>query len=213
MVDRFKDALFTPGEVAHHLVIPPSTVYGWLADDAPGGPLVHRVEPERRGRTSVPFIAMVEAYVLRVLRTDLHFSKQRIRQAADELRREFATPYALASSKIATDGIDIFLQHSDGEFARVGDRQMPVREVIEGSLTYIGWDEDGYANRLRLRRFPDAAPVIIDPRFSWGDPVVERNKVQVQAIVDLWRAGESLDVVAENYGLTRAEAEAVCRAA
>ncbi|MGW4849421.1 DUF433 domain-containing protein [Nocardia brasiliensis] len=213
MVDLFTDALFTPTDVSHHLDIPRTTVYNWLADDTAGGPLVHHVEPERRGAASVPFVALVEAYVLRALRTDLRFSKQRIRTAVTEVRREFKTPYALASKRIATDGIDIFVEHSDGELARVGDQQMPVREFIANYLQYIDWGGSEFAKRLRLPRFPKVAPVIIDPRFSWGDPVVERNKVPVQAVVDLWRAGESLHAVARNFGLNDDEVEAILRAA
>lgn len=213
MVDVFQDALFTPADVSHHLVIPERTVYDWLSDQTPGGPLVHHVQPERRGRASVPFIALVEAYVLRAMRKELRFSTKRIRDAVTALREELDTPYALASKRLVSDGIDLFVQYSDDELARVGDRQMPVREFITDYLRYIDWGDTDYAARLRLPRFPDVAPVIIDPRFSWGDPVVERTKVPVQAVVDLWRAGEPIDVVAENYGLTDVEVEAICRAA
>ncbi len=55
--------------------------------------------------------------------------------------------------------------------------------------------------------------MVIDPRFGWGAPVVESNKVQVDMVVSLWRSGESLDVVAREYGLTRDVAEAICRVA
>ena len=81
MVDVFNDALFTPAEVSHQLVIPKRTVYSWLSKDVDGQRLVHRVLPERRGRASVPFIALVEAYVLRALRTELRFSTARIHAA------------------------------------------------------------------------------------------------------------------------------------
>jgi len=37
--------------------------------------------------------------------------------------------------------------------------------------------------------------------------------VPVDAIVRLWRAGETLDAVANEYGLTRDTAEAICRVA
>jgi hypothetical protein len=41
----------------------------WLSQSAGGSPLVHSVAPERRGWPSVPFVAVVEAYVLRALRS------------------------------------------------------------------------------------------------------------------------------------------------
>jgi uncharacterized protein (DUF433 family) len=84
--------------------------------------------------------------------------------------------------------------------------------VIDDYLHYIDWDaKDRYASSLRLRQYPDVAPVIIDPRFGWGAPVVASTKVPVDAIVDLWLAGESLEDVAYEYGLTRKQVEAICR--
>ncbi|WP_245655441.1 DUF433 domain-containing protein [Nocardia coubleae] len=212
MVDVFTDALFTPADVARQLVIPRSTVYSWLSKDVDGHPLVHRVQPERRGRASVPFIAMVEAYVLRALRTELRFSTPRIQAAVAALRAEFDTEYALASKRIATDGIDLFVEYIDGEFARVHDRQIPVREFISDYLRYIDWGEAGYATRLHLPRFPAAAPVVIDPQFNWGSPVLERTKVPVSAIIDLFKAGEPINVVAGEYELDEQEVQSIVRA-
>lgn len=213
MVDKFHDPLLTPKETARHLQIPRSTLYYWLAEEADGTPLVHRVTPERRGWPSVPFVAVVEAYVLRSLR-DLGLRKHKIRDAAEAVRREFKTPYGLATKKIVTDGIDIFLDYADGDIARVGDQQRPIREVLDGYLRYIGWDSnDEFASTLRLRQYSDVAPVIIDPRFGWGAPVIESNHVPVDAVVDMWLAGDSLEEVAYEYDLTPEQAESICRAA
>src|SRR5262245_44579976 len=96
MADKFNDPLLTPKDVARHLRIPTSTLYYWLGEEAGGAPLVHRVAPERRGWPSVPFVAVVEAYVLRSLR-DLGLTKRKIRDAAAEVRTSFHTPYALAT--------------------------------------------------------------------------------------------------------------------
>jgi uncharacterized protein (DUF433 family) len=198
--------------VSHQLVIPKRTVYSWLSKDVDGQRLVHRVLPERRGRASVPFIALVEAYVLRALRTELRFSTARIHAAVSDLRAEFGTEYALGSKRIATDGIDLFVEYSDGEYARVHDRQMPVREFITGYLRYIDWGETGYATRLRLPRFSETAPVVIDPRFNWGGPVLQRTKVPVSAVIDLFKSGEPINVVAGEYGLDEGEVQEIVRA-
>jgi uncharacterized protein (DUF433 family) len=213
MVDKYRDPILTPLETARHLHIPSSTMHRWLHESAAGVPLIHAVEPEKRGWASLPFIAVVEAYVLQSLR-DLGLSLGKIREAADAVRREFQEPYALATQKISTDGVDIFVEMADGEgLHRARDGQQPIREVIQGYLRYITWAADSSPQRLRLRAYPDLAPVIIDPRFGWGAPVVEENKVTVDAIVDLWRAGEPFEVVADEYELSRDQVEAICRAA
>jgi uncharacterized protein (DUF433 family) len=213
MVDKFNDPLLTPKDVARHLRIPESTMYYWLGEEADGAPLVHRVVPEKRGWPSVPFVAVVEAYVLRSLR-DLGLKKSEIRDAAAEVRRSFDTPYALATKKITTDGVDIFVHYADDELARIKDGQRPFRDMIGDYLYYINWDAaDEFAGSLRLRQYPDVAPVIIDPRFGWGAPVVQSTNVPVDAVVDLWLAGESLEDVAYEYDMTRDQVEAICRAA
>jgi uncharacterized protein (DUF433 family) len=212
-VDIFKDPLFTPREVSLYLEIPRSTVYHWLHVGSRGGaPLVHHLPVARRGAASVPFAALVEAFVLRALRNELGFTKRQIADTVADVRETFGMDFALASKRIATDGIDIFIQHADDEFARVGDHQFLIRDVVGDYLRYITWDDRSeYAARLKLPGFGDDADVVVDPQFAWGDPVVERNKVPIRAVVDLWAAGEPLSVVADEYGLTILEAEEICR--
>jgi uncharacterized protein (DUF433 family) len=215
VVDRFKDPLLTPSETAQHLQIPERTVNNWLRQSAAGHPLVHSVRPERRGWPSVPFIAIVEAYVLRALR-EMGLSPEKIRDAAADVRDQFGTEYGLATRRIATDGVDVFVHYLDtDEIARAGDRQMPIRRVIDDYLKYVVWDdEDEFPKRITLRKYdPKIAHVVIDPRFAWGAPIVEPAKVPVDAVLGMWRAGETPDVVADEYGLTLAQVEAIVRVA
>jgi uncharacterized protein (DUF433 family) len=212
-VDILTDPLFTPREVSVFLEIPRSTVYNWLkVGSRNGAPLVHHIPVGRRGAASVPFAALVEAYVLRALRNELGFTKRQIADTVVDVRETFGTDFALTSKRIASDGIDIFIEHADGEFARVGDHQGLIRDIVGNYLQYITWSDDSdYAARLRLPGFGEDAEVIVDPRFAWGDPVIERNKVPIRAILDLWAAGEPLSIVADEYGLTIPEAEEICR--
>jgi hypothetical protein len=64
-------------------------------------------------------VVVAGAYVLRSLR-DLGLTKRKVRDAA-AVRGELGAAYALATKKIVTDGIDIFLDYADGDLARVGD--------------------------------------------------------------------------------------------
>jgi uncharacterized protein (DUF433 family) len=203
LIDRFTVPLLTPWETAQHLQIPERTIRYWLRHKTAGHPLVHSVKPVRRGHPSVPFIALIEAYVLRSLR-NMKLSPTKIADAAADIQAQFGTEYGLANRRIATDGVDVFIHYLEtDEIARAGDHQMPIREVIDDYLTYILWeDKDEYPTRLTLRMYdPDVAEVVIDPRFAWGAPIIEPAKVPVTAVLGMWRAGESPDVVAEEYGL------------
>ncbi|MET8132233.1 hypothetical protein ABZ153_03085 [Streptomyces sp. NPDC006290] len=54
MAHRFTDGLLPPAETASYLEIPQSTPTSWLKGKAAGAPLVHQVEPVRKGQPSVP---------------------------------------------------------------------------------------------------------------------------------------------------------------
>lgn len=55
--------------------------------------------------------------------------------------------------------------------------------------------------------------MIVDPRFGWGAPVLAKSKVPVEAMVSLWRTGESISAVAEEYALPVDVVETVLRQA
>jgi uncharacterized protein (DUF433 family) len=85
--------------------------------------------------------------------------------------------------------------------------------VSEEQLKRIDWGPDGQARRLHLRDFPASADVIIDPRFGWGAPVLGQSKVKVEDLVALWRNGERLSAIADEYELAVDVVEDVLRRA
>jgi len=211
MADIHTTPLLTAREAARCLKMPESTLDTWLAGGS-GRALVHAVDPERRGWPRVPFVGLIEAYVLRVLR-ELNFTMPDIRRAADLVRRHFDDPYALASQRIATDGVGLFVRVADESVVHARDRQVAIPEVISDYLTYSTWDTDGKPAQLRLPQYPSEAEVIVDPRFGWGAPVLAKSKVPVEAMVSLWRTGESISAVAEEYELPVDVVENVLRQA
>lgn len=209
--DIYTTPLLTARDTARYLAIPESTLDRWLS--APSGqPMVHAIEPVKRGWPRVPFVGIVEAYVLRALR-DLGLSMDQIRRTAALVREEFDDPFALATRRIATDGAALFVRLADESIVHAPDRQHAFTEVIERHLRYIDWDSSGYPARLHLSHFPDSAHVVIDPRFGWGAPVLAESKVRVEDLVNLWRSGESLKTVAAEYDLSVDVVEDVVRQA
>jgi uncharacterized protein (DUF433 family) len=211
MLDTYATPLLTAREAARYLKMPESTLDGWLVDGVRPS-LVHAVHPERRGWPRVPFVGIIEAYVLRTLR-ELGFSMPEIRRAADLVRSEFDDPYALASERIASDGVGLFVRVADESLVHARDRQVAFSEVIAEYLTYISWDSEGSPAQLRLPQYPAQAEVVIDPRFGWGAPVLAKSKVPVDSLVSLWRTGESISLVAEEFDLPANVVEDVLRQA
>ncbi|MGW0775802.1 DUF433 domain-containing protein [Streptomyces sp. NPDC002835] len=212
MVDRFTDGLLTPTETSSYLEIPSSTLTSWLKSTAADAPLVHQVEPTRKGQPSVPFIAVAEAHVLRSLRS-LSLRMSEIREAAAAVRNAFDTPYGLVSKRIATDGVDIFVEHGLGDLRRARDGQAPIQEVVSEYLRYLTWDaDDDFPSSLRLRQYPDSVPVVIDPRFGRGLPVIAANRVPVKAVTDLWEAGETIEDIAYEFDMRPEQVDSLCDA-
>ncbi|MCZ7415272.1 MULTISPECIES: DUF433 domain-containing protein [unclassified Streptomyces] len=212
MVDRFETGLLTPADTSAYLQIPSSTLTSWLKGRAAGVPLVHHVQPVRKGQPSLPFVAVAEAHVLRSLRA-LGLRMSEIREAAAAVRDAFHTPYGLVSKRIATDGVDIFVEHGREDLRRARDGQAPIKEVVSDYLRYLSWDaDDDFPTSLRLRQYPDSVPVVIDPRFAHGQPVVKANRVMVETITDLWEAGETYEDIAYDFDMTPEQVSDLCEA-
>jgi uncharacterized protein (DUF433 family) len=159
----------------------------------------------------VPFIAVAEARP--------SFSAfpgaphERDREAAAAVRDALDTPYGLVSERVAKDGVDIFIEHGWGDLRRARDGQVPLHEVVSDYLRYLSWEPgDDFPSSLRLRQYPDSVPVVIDPRFGHGLPLVAANRVTVQAITDLWEAGETVEDIAYDYDMTPEQVDALCQA-
>lgn len=211
IIDYYSQPILTARETARYLGMPESTLDTWLLDQD-NQPLVHALQPQRRGWPRVPFVGVIEAYVLRALR-DLNLPMDQIRAAADMVRQEFDDPYALAHRRIVTDGVALFVKMGDHSYVRAPHEQIAFSTVLQRHLKNIDWDPAGNAERLHLRDFPMAADVIIDPRFGWGAPVLGQSKVKVEDLVCLWRNGERLATIAHEYDLTEDVVEDVLRRA
>ena len=213
---RFTVPLFTIDEAAHHLGLPRTTLKDWTRRQAGPAPLVHRiVNPDSPRAASLPFVAVIEAHMLRGFR-ELGLSAQGLRDSVSRLRTRLDDEYALATRKVATDGVDLLVdmsrQGEPAEWTRATDSQTAISEVIEDYLRFVRWEKGRYPDRLTLKSY-QGADVIIDPRFAFGQPVLERQKVRVEDILDAFWAGEGYVTIAGEFGVRADEVEAVVRSA
>lgn len=228
-VDRFSTPLYGIGEAAAYLDVPPSTLATWAygyerqrpgAGVMIGRPVITAIRPRHRHEAAVPFIGLAEAYALAAFR-QARVPLQRIRPAIDALHRELGLEYALASQRLFTDGAEIlydYAQHADntpeGESARelvvVRNNQRVFAEVVDRYLRRVDFAADGYAQLIRLPQY-SVAEVTVDPDHAFGRPRFTRGGAGLEDVIDLFRAGESVDVVAAEFGLSRVEVEDALR--
>lgn len=228
-VDRFETPLYGIGEAAGYLAVPSSTLSTWAygyerrrlgAEPVTGEPVITAIHPERRHDAAVPFIGFAEAYALAAFR-QAGVPMQRIRPAIDALHRELGLQYALASKQLYTDGAEVlydYAQHAagtaGGESARelvvVRNNQRVFSEVVDSYLRRVDFAPDGYAQVIHLPQYR-VAEVTVDPDHAFGRPRFARGGAGLADVIDLFRAGEPVDVVAEEFGLSRAEVEDALR--
>lgn len=197
MDERFTKPLFRPGEVRKYLRLG-SKAYRW-ADEG----IITLLEPDRDGLT-VPYVGLLEAQVVQELR-QAGLTLQAIREANLALKNDLGVPNPLIWKNLAHDGRDI-LRQVDKQWVRSRDRQHGIPEVIDLSLKRVlAWSLE-YPSRVQLERY-GGLRVISDPEVSGGHPVLLEGGIRVEDVVNLVKAGDGLDVAAEEFGLTRQEVE------
>jgi uncharacterized protein (DUF433 family) len=185
-------------------------------------PIVTAVRTERPGDPAIPFIGLAEAYALAAFR-HAGVPMQRIRPAIDALAQELGVDHALASRRLYTDGAEVlydYARHAGdtpaGESARelvvVRNNQRVFIEVVDQYLQRVDFAADGYAQLIRLPQYR-GSDVTVDPDHAFGRPRFAHGGVAVDSVIDLFRTGEPVDVVAEEFGLSRYEVEDAIRVA
>jgi uncharacterized protein (DUF433 family) len=129
----------------------------------------------------------------------------------------------LASRRLYTDGAEVlydYAQHAgdtpEGKSARelvvVRNNQRVFSEVVEQYLRRIDFAGDGYARLIRLPQYR-VAEVTVDPDHGFGRPRFVRGGASVDDVIDLFKTGESVDTVADEFGLSRGAVEDAIRVA
>jgi uncharacterized protein (DUF433 family) len=135
----------------------------------------------------VPFVGLAEAYALAAFR-QAGVPMQRIRPAIDALHRELGLQYALARQPLFTDGA-------------VRNNQRVFANVVAHYLRRVDFAADGYAQLIHLPQYR-VAEVTVDPDHAFGRPRFTRGGAGLDDVIDLFRAGEPVDVVAAEFGLS-----------
>jgi len=211
---------YTIPEAAHYLRVSPSTLRSWvLGQDYVTGGEQRRYKPllkiaERRPPT-LSFLDLVEAHVLKAIRRDHHVPMQKVRRALDWVAKEFGSKRPLLDHQFASDGYNLFLEHYGSLVDLSATPQLAMREVLRLYLTRIERDAAGVPIKLypftRRSEQGDPAAVEVDPRVSFGRPVIRGTGIPTHIIAERYKAGDSLAMLAQDYERTEAEIEEAVR--
>ena len=202
---------YSIAEVASYLCIPPSTVRAWakgMGDTFK--PVINLPNPSSN---LLSFFNLVEVHVLAAIRQQGPRLPD-IRNAIRFVERTIGKKRPLVTQAFLTDGVRIFVDHLD-RLVDAKDGQLVLRKVVEEYLTRIDYGPDGLAIKLypftRRGIFDGPRSVVLNPLISFGRPVLANTGVPTEEIADRFHAGEALDELAQDFGVSRAAIEEAIR--
>lgn len=195
-------------EAAGYLRLPVSTLRSWLlgqsyrVGDRPKffKPVIEIADRKER---QLSFINLVEVFVLAGIRREHEIPLPKVRKAVDYLRRTFNSTRPLSDEQFETDGIDLFVEKMGSLIGATQEGQIQMRDIIRDRLERVRRDPKGVPQKIVL--FPARsggkgnADVVIDPRLSFGRPVLDRLGVRTSILAERFDAGESIEVLAREY--------------
>jgi uncharacterized protein (DUF433 family) len=196
-------------EAARYVRLSPATLRSWFFGRP--YPTVKGVshfpavlKPARRKPPTLSFSNLVEAHVLRSLRTEHGVPLDAVRHALAFAERELEIDQLLLREELRTAGGQLFLDRY-GELVNLSaSGQLAMRKIFEAHLERVEWGKMRFPVRLYpfvLAQTGGEKPIVIDPRISFGRPVIERAFVSTRAILERIDAGESVGDVARDYEL------------
>lgn len=210
-------AAYPVAEAARYLHLPVATLRTWVT----GGSTTSRDGTARSSRVIRPasgdpimlsFWNLVEAHVLRALRTDHGVSLPAVRKAVRYAEQELEIDRLLLSPELKTNAGRLFLDRYGELTELTASGQLAMRKLFESHLRRVEWD----TSRFPVRLFPfipgdttESTPTVaIDASLAFGRPIIRRRGISTSVIADRIDAGESVADVASDYEINDAEVAA-----
>jgi len=169
------------------------------------------IRPPSRKPIFLSFWNLIEAHILRSLRTDHGVSIKALRQALAYAEQSYKIERLLLSNELRTDAGRVLLDRYGQLIELSASGQLVMRQLLEEHLKRVEWDEWQFPIRLypflSVESTSAAKPIAIDPKIAFGRPVVIRAGVSTAAIVERIDAKETVEEVAADYDLSVSEIE------
>jgi uncharacterized protein (DUF433 family) len=166
--------------------------------------------PAQKEPPTLSFSNLIEAHVLRALRTEHGVPLAAVRTALDYAEHKLKIKQLLLRKELRASGGALFLERYGELINLSASGQLAMRRMFDAHLDRVEWGRRGSAVRLYpflATEIADSKPILIDPSVSFGRPVVEKAYVSTRAILERIDAGETVADLAADYELTPAAIE------
>lgn len=205
---------YSVAEAARYLKVAPATLRSWFVGrpypkgtgTAHSSPLIR---PVKNPRPTLSFWNLIEAHVLRSLRTDHGVKMDALRRAIHYAKQTLKIERLLLSPELRTDAGRLLLDRYGQLIELSASGQVAMRRLFDEHLARVQWDEWKFPVRLFPVTSGDvigaAKPIAIDAHIAFGRPVLAEKGITTGAIVERIDAGESVADLAEDYALSENE--------
>ncbi len=207
---------YSIAEAAHYLTIPKATLRSWVLGRGyvdSGGTKQHFkrvITLPQRDTNLLSFFNLVEAHVLRAFREEHGIRLKHIRLALNYVKRQFGWKRPLIEQEFRTDGVSLLIEHLGKLIDVSAAGQIVMKNIVESHLKRLEW-EDNVVTRLfpftRVNYADSPRTILIDPRFSFGRPILCDSRIETAIIAERYKAGDSVELLADDYGCSRLEIE------
>jgi uncharacterized protein (DUF433 family) len=161
------------------------------------------------------FMNLAELHVLGSIRRAHQVKLPAVRKAVEYLRKRFRSDHPLLDRQMLTDGQDLFIEQYENLVNISQHGQMEMRQIMEVYLERIKRDRGGVPIRLfpftRDRYAESPEFISIDPRVRFGKPCISGTRIPTAIILERHQAGDSIDLLAKDYGRNGEEIEEAIR--
>ena len=213
-IDLRDQPAYALAEASRYLKLPAATLRSWVVgrpypkgdDVGHSRPLIH---PPKKQPLLLTFWNLIEAHVLRSLRTEHGVSIKAVRQAVSYAEKSEKIDRLLLSQDLRTNAGRLFLEKYGELIELSASGQLAMRKLFEEHLKRVEWDEWQFPVRLYpfVSGKAERRPIAIDPQIAFGRPVVLRARVPTGVIADRVDAGEFPADLAVDYDLSLSEIE------
>jgi len=187
-------------DAARYAGVSPNTVAYWHYSTSAVGPAL----PGKERREPLSYLQLIEVAFVAVCRR-LGMSLQRLQKTREYARQTLNSEYPFAELRWRTEGVHLLLRLHDIEPTRETDTlivadaagQMGWAPIISERFAEFDYEDGGIA--IRWHPAGRSAPIIIDPRISFGAPTI--RGIPTWAIRGRNTAGETIPEIQEDFDL------------